>query len=53
MNNTFVLPPRVFGTRQCNKERLKEQWTGNDAYITIHTLLHENSTYMEATPTLR
>lgn len=38
---------------QWNKERLKEQWTGNDAHITLHALVHENSTYEEATPTLR
>lgn len=52
MNNTFVLP-EYLAQGQWNKERLKEQWTENDVHITLHTSVHENSTYVEATTTLR
>lgn len=52
MNDTFVLP-EYLAQGQWNKERLKEQWTGNDVHVTLHTSVNENSTYVEATPTLR
>jgi len=49
-----MLPSKEYWAEgQWNRERLKEQWTGKDAHITLNTLAHGNRYLSKSYSTLR